>query len=210
MKLSRKPCVEARDEAKRVVARRGGSCGEFNAGSGRCDGRAFTLVEIMIVVGILAIVVAMGMPAFVQTLKKEPLRQAVSDIVDACTQARAQAILKGAPAELTIRAADGQLTVAPVRKNAVAGEEGTLEPTVESGDATAPATPMFSARLQEDIAVTLLYVNLQDRMEAEETRVRFYPNGTSDEFTIVVQFGGGIRKISLECVTGLADVEVVR
>ena len=45
-------------------------------------------------------------------------------------------------------------------------------------------------------AVTLLYVNLKDQMEAEETRVHFYPNGTSDEFTMIVQAGNGTRKLS--------------
>lgn len=172
-------------------------------------GRAFTLVEIMIVVGIIAIVVAMGMPAFVQTFKKEPLRKAVSDIVDACNEARAQAILKGIPAVLTIRAADGQIAVATINTNAP-GIEGADLPLIESGSAEGATAPAFSARLHDDIAVILLYVNLKDRMEAEESRVRFYPNGTSDEFAIVLQSGGGIRKISLECVTGLPTVESIR
>jgi len=47
-------------------------------------------------------------------------------------------------------------------------------------------------------------------MQTEATHVHFYPNGTSDEFTIVLQAQGGVRKISLECVTGLATVEVIR
>ena len=33
---------------------------------------------------------------------------------------------------------------------------------------------------------------------------------TSDEFTIILEANGEIRKISLECVTGLPDVEVIR
>jgi len=55
-----------------------------------------------------------------------------------------------------------------------------------------------------------LYVNLKDQMEADEAHVRFYPNGTSDEFTIVLESKGEIRKISLECVTGLPAVQVIR
>jgi len=79
-----------------------------------------------------------------------------------------------------------------------AAEAGVLKPS------------LFSARLHEDIAVTLLYVNLKDRMKTEESRVHFYPNGTSDEFTIILQMGRGVRKISLDCVTGLANVAVIR
>jgi hypothetical protein len=69
---------------------------------------------------------------------------------------------------------------------------------------------VFSARLNENVAVTLLYVNLKDQMEADETRVHFYPNGTSDEFTMIVQAGNGMRKISLESVTALATVQVIQ
>src|SRR2546423_13225599 len=79
----------------------------------KAPGAGFTLIEIMVVIGILAIVLAMGVPPFVRSLQKDSLRQAVSDIEEACGRARAQAILRGVPTELIIRAADGQLTVAP-------------------------------------------------------------------------------------------------
>jgi len=168
---------------------------------------AFTLIEIMIVVGIIAVVMAMGMPGFVQMIRKEPLRKAVSDIVEACTTARAQAILKGVPAEVAIHAADGRITVAHVKTNRVERAE-TLRPTAD--DLSESGVPMFSARLHDGIAITLLYVNLKNQMEAEETRVHFYSNGTSDEFTIILEAGSAVRKISLECVTGLPTVEAIR
>src|SRR5216110_2686999 len=81
-------------------------------------GRAgFTLIEIMMVVGILGMVLAMGMPAFIQSIRKDPLRQAVKDIEDACSKARAAAILRGSPVELVFRGASGQLNVVPARDN---------------------------------------------------------------------------------------------
>jgi len=172
--------------------------------------RGFTLIEIMIVVGIMALVLAMGMPSIIQTMRKDPLRKAVSDILDSCAHARAQAILHGVPHELVLRAADGQLTVRPVATNAVdqtatepdvAGQAGRGSPSGEAGP---------PVRLHEDIAVTLLYVNLKDRMEAEESRIHFYPNGTSDEFTIVLESNLGVRKITLDCVTAIAEPEFVR
>jgi prepilin-type N-terminal cleavage/methylation domain-containing protein len=172
--------------------------------------RAFTLIEIMIVVGIIAVVLAMGMPGFVQTVRKEPLRKAVSDIVEACSTARAQAILKGVPAEVTIHAADGRITVAQVKTNNVGQAETHAQSTTDLNASEVSAEPIFSARLHVNIAITLLYVNLKDQMEAEQTRVHFYSNGTSDEFTIVLQAGSSIRKISLECVTGLPAVEAIR
>jgi prepilin-type N-terminal cleavage/methylation domain-containing protein len=170
----------------------------------------FTLIEIMVVVGILAIVLAMGLPPFVRSMQKDSLRQAAGDIEEACSTARAHAILQGVPTEVVIRATDGQVAVVPVpdmKGNPIgAGSEAGEQPA--GAGAAKPA--VFSARLREDVAVTLLYVNLKNQMDAEESHVHFYPNGTSDEFTIVLQTGRGVRKISLECVTGLARVEVIK
>jgi prepilin-type N-terminal cleavage/methylation domain-containing protein len=170
----------------------------------------FTLIEIMIVIGIMALVLVMGMPSILQTMQKDPLRKAVSDLVDRCEQARAGAILDGVPTELAIRAADGQMTVRRVSTNSVgqAASAGEIASPAAAGAPSAAAG--FSSQLHQDIAVTLLYVNLKDQMGAEESRVRFYPNGTSDEFTIVLESNLGIRKISLDCVTAIADVQIVR
>src|SRR6266571_8940789 len=173
-------------------------------------GDGFTLIEIMMVVGILGMVLVMGMPAFIQSIRKDPLRQSVSDIETACSKAREAAILRGSPVELVIRAEGGQLTVIPTRDDnarRTAANEEALEQPSESADKAASQSPVFSGRLNENVAVTLLYVNLKDQMEAEESRVHFYPNGTSDEFTIILQFGNEMRKISLEVVTALVNVE---
>ena len=67
----------------------------------------------------------------------------------------------------------------------------------------------FSARLSSELVIEELAVNFLPLKDAEEARVRFYPNGTSDEFTIVVQHRGQWRKISLDIVTGLAELQVL-
>jgi hypothetical protein len=64
--------------------------------------------------------------------------------------------------------------------------------------------------LDPDVAITLLYVNLKNRMDAEEARVKFFPNGTSDDFTIVLESSAGTRKVSLDCITALPDLEIIR
>src|SRR5438876_8247894 len=81
----------------------------------RVRSRGFTLVEIMIVISILAIVLATGVPSMLRSLQKEGLRKAQSDLVEACSHARAQAILSGLPMELVIRAEGGQISVEPLR-----------------------------------------------------------------------------------------------
>jgi prepilin-type N-terminal cleavage/methylation domain-containing protein len=77
--------------------------------------RGFTLIEIMIVVGIAALVMATAVPFIQNTLRKDPLRQAVSDVMEACSHARATAIFSGTPAELLIMPQQGSLQVTAAR-----------------------------------------------------------------------------------------------
>jgi prepilin-type N-terminal cleavage/methylation domain-containing protein len=174
-----------------------------------CQFRArggFTLIEIMVVVGILAMVLALGMPPFLRSLNKDPLRKAVSEIEKACSKARELAILHGVAAELMISAA-GQLSVSEMADQRISG--GT-QPDAGSESAVSAGT-FFSAQWPADVVkVRLIYANLKAQDDTTETRVHFYPNGTSDEFTMVLETDRGACKISLECVTGLATLEVIR
>ena len=54
--------------------------------------RAFTLIEMMIVVAIIGLVAAMGMPSILQTLRKNGMRKAVNDVREVLDNARAKAI----------------------------------------------------------------------------------------------------------------------
>jgi len=166
----------------------------------------FTLIEIMIVIGILGMALGLGMPAFVRTVRKDPLRQAVGEIMEGCSHARAQAILSGEPAELVIEAGTGQILVRPSHRRSEPDHSGTPPPPIPE----LAGKPPFQGQMDDDIAVTLLDVNLKDRMQVEQARVRFFPNGTSDDFTIVLESPAGVRKVSLDCVTGLPDMEVIR
>ncbi|HXR05695.1 MAG TPA: type II secretion system protein, partial [Candidatus Acidoferrum sp.] len=42
---------------------------------------AFTLIEILVVVGIIGLTLTMGVPAFVRALHKEGMRKAESDLL---------------------------------------------------------------------------------------------------------------------------------
>jgi prepilin-type N-terminal cleavage/methylation domain-containing protein len=160
----------------------------------------FTLIEIMLVVGILAIVMTMGLPAIYRSLKLDSFRQGASDVLEACSTARARAILQGSTMAVVIRAEDGQINVQPAGGVAVA-----------EANAPSSGSSLFSARLGKEVGIAMLDVNLMDQMQASEARVRFFANGTCDEFTLVLQSDKGeMRKITLEATTGLADVEILR
>ncbi len=179
--------------------------GAMNA---RCGDRAFTLIEIMMVVAIIAIVMTMGMPAIYRLVRLESFRQSVSDVMEACSRARAHAILQGSTMELVIRAEDGQITV-----QSAGGDrsEGPGNPASTSEITSSSGASVYTGQLGKNVGVAMLDVNMMNQMDLPESHVRFYPNGTSDELTLVLQSEKGeMRKITLEATTGLADVETMR
>ena len=58
--------------------------------------RAFTIVEVMVVLAIGAVFLGIGIPAFRALMgykERAPLEQAISDVEDICRKARIEAIL---------------------------------------------------------------------------------------------------------------------
>lgn len=182
--------------------------------------RAFTLVEVMVVVAIMGIIMTMSVPTIYRKLHPDSMRRAVSDVMEACDNARSYAVLNGVETELVIRPFDRQIRVVVAGKKREPGEDPMFSPSVSGEEwrmpEKAPAeggsgggTPLYSGKLGEKIFVEGLGVNGEDWTDDEEARVRFYPNGTCDEMTIVLLSENQERRnIWLEVVTGLPEFEV--
>ncbi|MCC7376649.1 MAG: prepilin-type N-terminal cleavage/methylation domain-containing protein [Verrucomicrobiales bacterium] len=175
--------------------------------------RGFTLLEVMIVIGIAAMVMAIGIPFVQRTIRRDAVYQAVHIVEEACRNARATAIFKNATTEVVIHPKDKSFGVQAGR-NAT----GSPPPTRSNGEPGADKTSFlghapkpFSGQLADDVAIEFLDVNFTDFKNEEEARIQFRPNGTSDEFTIVLRIGSlAWRKITLEVVTGLPTLEIIR
>lgn len=141
---------------------------------------AFTLVELMIVVAIMGLVVGVGIPAIFRMAEKDALRAAVTSMMEACQAARAQAILTGQPQTLMLRPRDRAFD-APGRGSFVVPEE---------------------------VGIDALEVNFVDVRDFDSAPVRFYPNGTSDEFTVVFSSARHEQRfIELDSITALPRLE---
>lgn len=175
--------------------------------------RAFTLIEIMVVVGIMAVIMTIAIPSVYQQMHKDSIRQAISDITEACTQARERAILNGVTTEVRIQPGNRQIS-AVESGGSDGGAFGGGSAFDENGEAKVQhrggGGTIFTAKLSDHIIIEFIGVNLiADLQQLDEVSASFYPNGTSDELVIVIRSDRGeVRQISTEVVTGIADVEV--
>ena len=167
--------------------------------------KGFTLIELMVVIFVMAIVLTMGVPLVYKTFKKEPMRQAISDVMEVCSRARALAILQGTVAEAVFHPPEGRFEVSGGSAPPPPRADITLDVvTIEPPKPPPPKGSGMSGQLPEGLEVEMLDINLLEYRTEEVARVRFYPNGTCDEMTIIMRYGTDQRGVMLEATTGLA------
>lgn len=67
----------------------------------------FSLTELLVVLGVAAIIVALALPDFVSLIRRHQLEAAVSDLFNAVQLTRAEAIARGGRVQLVPAGADG-------------------------------------------------------------------------------------------------------
>jgi type II secretory pathway pseudopilin PulG len=165
----------------------------------RRDAAAFTLIELMFVCALMALICATAVPSIYQITKKEGMRRAIGDLKDVCDNARSKAIFSGR--EVAV------IFYPPQRKFGIGGSGAATIPMSSETSAVpefeaAPGTGITGV-IPDDISLEMLDVNLSEYKDSEWTRIRFYPNGTCDEATIVYRSEKEYRKLTLEPTTGL-------
>ncbi len=76
--------------------------------------------------------------------------------------------------------------------------------------AASNASALNSTHFDDSITIDMLDINLSEYKDASEALVRFFPDGTSDEMTLIIHSGDQYRKITLEVTTGLASLETIQ
>ena len=187
--------------------------------SSRCElarsqsGRGFTLIEIMIVIGIMAVVMAISVPSMFRTVEKDSIRKATQDVLDVFQRARTQAIVNGRPVQLVIRPREMVFTVMPLKKMELSEEEylaQELQTSLRQEEPVPPEQNQGTMKLSERMRILFVGVNfVPDLQEAEMVGVSFYPNGTSDEFTmLIISDRNESRLFQLDVPTALLNWKV--
>jgi prepilin-type N-terminal cleavage/methylation domain-containing protein len=168
----------------------------------------FTLIEIMLVVGIMGIVLTMGVPMVYKVWHRAPMISAVKDVVEVCSHARALAIMQGKEVDVIFHPKEGRLEVGSAATND-APQTASSAPAL-SVNAPSPSGSGLSARFSDRVSIELMDINKlpHEFRDDDLARVRFFPNGTCDELTLIlVSDQNERREITLEITTGLANVE---
>jgi prepilin-type N-terminal cleavage/methylation domain-containing protein len=172
--------------------------------------RAFTLLELVVVVAVMGIILMMGIPAIRSATHRDPMAQAVVDILDACQGSRDH---PGARSLAIMRGRKMEMRIFPQERRIEVGEAGSGAAPDNSAELPADAAPKpvvgagFSATISDRISFKMLDVNFIDCRNEDVATVWFYPNGTSDELNIVlVSDTGEARRITLDIVTALPQV----
>jgi prepilin-type N-terminal cleavage/methylation domain-containing protein len=161
--------------------------------------RAFTLVELMVVVAIAGLLIGISIPAFRNIMNKAPLEQGISDVESLCRLARAEAIVKQRAMDVVLNETEEvvALTTAARVINAPDPDTGLMIKTTEK------------TQIIDQVA---LGVDLQiiapeaDDFTEGEIRIRFYPNGTSETLALSVGDGSDTYLLTLDPVTGRTKV----
>ena len=170
--------------------------------------RAFTLIEIMIVVALIGLIAAMGVPSILQTFRKEGMREALSDVQQLLGDARARAIFRGQTTEVVFHPAEKRMEIVDAAGDAPAPTPAEVAANGRAGNApiVPGAVPRGSIALPASVDIAMLDINLLDYGASDTAFVRFFPNGTCDELTLVLHSGDEWEKISLEFSTALTTV----
>jgi type II secretion system protein H len=170
-----------------------------------CPQTAFTLIELMVVVAIVGLIAAISVPSILQTFRKEGMRKTLDEVQQMLIDARTRAIYSNRPTEIIFHPAEKRMELGDAPVDAPPAPAAGA-PANNSGSMPPPSGTSRSLVLPDNVDIAMLDINLLDYGASEVARVRFFPNGTCDELTLVLHSGDEWQKITLEFATALASV----
>jgi prepilin-type N-terminal cleavage/methylation domain-containing protein len=172
--------------------------------------RGFTLLEVMIVVGIMAMIMALTLPALRFAGQREPLDEAVEMISNLTAKARADSILERRKRLVIINLQTGEKGLAifgfpEVQRQLTGhgqlrrrqGKEGT--PWLQTDVSSLVETPL-------KVLGTNRFPDSVNFTPPEVFEIWFRPDGTCDGAEMTMSEGGQVYRLFLDPSTSLTEV----
>ncbi len=178
------------------------------AKSARCAAPAFTMIELILVIVIMALLAALAVPSFVGALRGQHLDAAAGGLASACQQARYEALFRGRTCWYVIDfdQQNARLLQEP------AGETNAA-PTYEDIAAETNILDSATAEVKDTVTmpkgVKMTGVQVQDGSQQNTGKVGFpfYNNGVCEPFRVFLQSEDGeIRAMDVDMFTARAKV----
>ena len=160
---------------------------------------AFTLVELLLVLAIIAIVTAVTVPMLMKSVRGNRLRTACRTVVMAGRYARSMAVLKQCEMIVTFDLDGGRVSVSrggpPVPAAAPAADSGVLSAReADAAPTNAPAAPAGEeelVRVLDQVRITFVETGDQEVRGTGSARAVYASNGRCAPYTVGVQDEGG-------------------
>lgn len=123
----------------------------------------------MVVIAIIGLVCAMGLPNFLHAMQKHGMIKMINDLETACSDARSHAIIKRVKTPLIFYPAENKFEVG----------------------FTAQDSKQNLYVIPDGVTIEMLDVFRQDYLKSDAVRVFFYPDGTCDELDLTFKSKAG-------------------
>jgi len=187
------------------------------------DSRAFTLIEILLVVTIMMIAAAVAVPVFRGSFRGLALRSTVRDLVMAGRYARARAALQSRQVALVFYLDRGRFEVAELTAEEKEAEVADLVHDFEGADLWGRSlekelqaaisyrvNPLISRSTSAGVKIVRVTTESASQEYEGSAWVYYYPNGMCDGYTVELADKRGRRAlIAVSSYSGTPTVEYV-
>jgi prepilin-type N-terminal cleavage/methylation domain-containing protein len=187
--------------------------------------RAFTLIEVLVVVFIALIASAIAVPSFVRAMQGQRLRTSARAVVTAHKYARNMAVLRQTPMALLFDRLGQQIELVSLQsRESLAGRNMFMDTRTQALRDAAPPKPEFkedgeekappsiaseeTRKLESDVKIDD-FSSEGDVAERDGVYwVNYYPSGMSDGFTLkLVDERRRVARIKTDAISGIVEVE---
>jgi prepilin-type N-terminal cleavage/methylation domain-containing protein len=191
--------------------------------------RAFTLIELTLVIVILALLSAISIPKFASTHRRMMLDQAARRLITTVQYARSQAVVFQQEVDMVFELDPPGYRLVMVGSQSIDSpsafdlediryqrEGGYIDNPADAGSDPNMGQPNSAAfepvitELENPLYFFEIETARDGPLQEGEGRVRFYPNGTLDPFLLVLEHPGwGSVQLEFDPMTGRAYSEVL-